>query len=361
MTVFFIVMVCVIFGMLATTGLWLACAFPMLGLKWPAVLLPLLLTAFIVGGIAASHHMQNTSSWWGSTVYYGAYILFGFAFLAFCTTAFFACLQWLAQLLRLPVHTWLGWCSIAVMLALWTVSLWNGFTGPSVKHITLKNENLPKMKLALISDAHLGTGVSLKRFDRALQQIEKEQPDMVLVLGDLFEYGPGREQYAKRLAQLQPALGTYGVMGNHEYYNGLDNALQFYKDAGIIPLQNEIIELPNKVQIAGVKDIPTTRMTSKEITEFLSHANPQQPLILLSHTPLYAEEAAKAGTDLMFSGHTHNGQIFPFNWLVRLRFKRAYGLFDVNNMKFYITSGMFYWGIPLRLGAPAEIPIIEVN
>ena len=70
---------------------------------------------------------------------------------------------------------------------------------------------------------------------------------------------------------------------------------------------------------------------------------------------------AAGGADLMFSGHTHNGQIFPFNYLVRLQFPRVYGLFDVDGMKFYITSGMFYWGVPLRFLAPAEIPVIEVN
>lgn len=360
MIAFFIVMICVIWGMLATTGLWLASVFPMLGLKWPVLLLPSLLTAFIVGGMAFSHQLQ-TASWWNSTIYYGAYILFGFAFLAFCTTAFFACLQWLAQLVHLPVHTWLGWCSIAVTSVLCAVALWNGFSAPSVKHIPVQAQNLPKMKWALISDTHLGTGVSLQRFDRALQQLENEKPDLVLVLGDIFEYGPHREQYAARLKKLSAPLGVYGVMGNHEYYNGLDNAIQFYKEAGIVPLQNEMARLPNGLQIAGVKDIPTTHVTSAELTRFLSQADPQQPLILLSHTPLLAEEAAAAGTDFMFSGHTHNGQIFPFNWLVNLRFPRAYGLFDVNGMQFYITSGMFYWGIPLRLGAPAEIPIIEVN
>ena len=95
--------------------------------------------------------------------------------------------------------------------------------------------------------------------------------------------------------------------------------------------------------------------------QLLARAEASRPLIYLSHTPLYAEEAAAAGADLMFSGHTQNGQIFPFNYLVRLQFPRVYGLFDVQGMKFYITSGIFYWGIPLRFLAPAEIPIIEVN
>ena len=98
-----------------------------------------------------------------------------------------------------------------------------------------------------------------------------------------------------------------------------------------------------------------------DLQELLTQADKEKTLVLLSHTPLYAEEAAAGGSSLMFSGHTHNGQIFPFNGLVRLQFPRVYGLHEVEKMKFYITSGMFYWGIPLRFLAPAEIPIIEVN
>lgn len=102
-------------------------------------------------------------------------------------------------------------------------------------------------------------------------------------------------------------------------------------------------------------------MTAQEAEAVLAKADRQKPLIFLSHTPVFAEEAARYGAALMFSGHTHNGQIFPFKYLVRLQFPRVYGLFEVEQMKFYITSGMFYWGVPLRFLAPAEIPVVEVN
>ena len=217
------------------------------------------------------------------------------------------------------------------------------------------------MKLALLADTHLGMGVSLSRFDKVMQQIEAEKPDGLLVLGDIFEYGPHREQYAARLKQVSTPLGSVGVLGNHEYYVGYQNSKQFYQDADVTLLENAVAVLPNGVQVAGLKDIRTAGVSARDVENLLSKLNPDKPIILLSHTPLYAEQAAAHGADLMLSGHTHNGQLWPFNYLVKLQFPRVYGMHDVNGMPFYITSGVFYWGIPLRFGAPAEIVILEVN
>ena len=126
-------------------------------------------------------------------------------------------------------------------------------------------------------------------------------------------------------------------------------------------LENAVAVWPNGVQVAGLKDIRTAGVSARDVENLLSPLDPQQPIILLSHTPLLAEVAAAHGADLMLSGHTHNGQLWPFNYLVKTQFSRAYGLHKVGSMPFYITSGVFYWGIPLRFLAPAELVILEVN
>ena len=150
-------------------------------------------------------------------------------------------------------------------------------------------------------------------------------------------------------------------MGNHEYYVGYEQSKDFFRQADITLLENSTATLPNQIQLAGLKDIHTAGVSEQDIIQVLNSLDKNQPIILLSHTPKYAKTAAKHGTDLMFSGHTHNGQIWPFNYLVRLQFPQIYGLYKIDDMLFYVTSGMFYWGIPLRFLAPAEIPIIEVN
>lgn len=348
----------VLWGMQAVTGAWLFIAFPRLGWKIPAGILPLLLTAFILFGMSYSRSHEGALA---GALYYASYICFGLVFLSFCISAVCVFLSWILQLFHVSARAWISPLSLVIMAAVFALALWGGFSNPRVKRVHVTVPGMPKMKIALISDSHLGMGVSLSRFEEALQKIEAENPDAVFLLGDIFEYGPDLPAYAARLSQVTPPLGVYGVFGNHEYYVGYDQSKNLFKQAGVNLLENETAVLPNGVGVAGVKDARTAHVTARDVTNLLTQTDAQKPLIFLSHTPVYAEEAAAAGADLMFSGHTHNGQIFPFKYLVKMQFPRVYGLHDVDKMKFYITSGMFYWGIPLRFLAPAEIPVIEVN
>ena len=358
MSLFFIFSTLVIWGMAASVAAWLSCAFPILCHRMFTWGLPICVTAFIIFGISytRTHYHAGTD-----VLYYTAYLLFGFVFLAFCTTAVFATIYFITKFIFPAALRYMGPIYVAVTLLVCALSVWGGFSTPKVKKIPVTSPVLPKLKIALLSDSHLGRGVSLARFDKALSKLEAEKPDVLLVLGDVFEYGKNQDAYAARINRFQAPLGKYGVLGNHEYYVGYENSRAFFQKAGISLLENEITSLSNGVQVAGLKDIKTVRVTPREVEQLLARADKQRPLILLSHTPSYAEEIAAQGTSLMFSGHTHNGQIWPFNYFVRLQFPRVYGLFDVNGMQFYITSGMFYWGMPLRFLAPAELPIIEVN
>lgn len=358
MSAFFVVASIVLWLMQVTVGAWLYFAFPQIGWKVPVAAVPLVMTVLF------QVFMSYTRTHWGvweSWAYYFAYAWAGLAFLAFCICAVCAFIQWGLFFFHVQARAWLGPLSVGLMAVTAALAVYGGISAPRVKHISVTIPGAPKMKLALLSDAHLGMGVSLNRLDKALKRVEEQKPDALLVLGDIFEYGPNRLAYAKRLAQVKTPLGAYGVFGNHEYYVGYDASKEFYKEAGIKLLENELAQLPNGVQVAGVKDVHTAHVRAQDVEELLRQADPARTLLYLSHTPLYAEEAARQGADLMVSGHTHNGQIFPFNFLVRLQFPRVYGLFAVEQMKFYITSGLFYWGIPLRFLAPAEIPIIEVN
>lgn len=358
MIVFFLVSTLIIWGMCAASGLWLLTCFPVLGRLSPAGICPILGTILILAAFTLTRTHYNIVT---QLLYYTGYILFGFVFIAFCVTVASAVVYSIFKLLHIPLNAYIGPASVCVMLVLFVCAVWGGFSSPALKRIAITSSKLPPIKIALISDSHLGMGVSYARWDRALSRLEAEKPDLLLVLGDVFEYGPDADKFAQRLASFKTPLGTYGVLGNHEYYNDYQQALDFYQKANIHLLQNQTALLYNGIQIAGVKDIKTAGVDRQDLVDLLAAAKPNQPLILLSHTPLYAEEASTHGADLMLSGHTHNGQIWPFNYLVRLQFPRVYGLFDVNGMPFYITSGMFYWGIPLRLFSPAELPIVEVN
>ena len=336
---------------------WLGRCFPQIGVKWP-LLIVILCSAVMFAGFTLTRTHQTGLFW--SALYYFSYIYFGLVFLAFAFSIGFFILLILLKSFHVKTF-WLFPASIVTLIIVFIMALWGGFSTPKLRKIALQIPGAPTMKLALLSDTHLGMGVSLKRFDNVLRRIEAEKPDGLLVLGDIFEYGPHREQYAARLAQTKTPLGSYGVLGNHEYYVGYENSKQFYKDANITLLENTATVLPNGVQVAGLKDIRTAGVSAGQVAQLLQGLAPQKPTLLLSHTPLLAEVAAEHGADLMLSGHTHNGQLWPFNYLVKTQFARAYGLYQVNEMPFYITSGVFYWGVPLRFLAPAERVILEVN
>lgn len=357
MVFFYIIVLVVLWLMHLIAGSWLGSCFPTVPVRWSVGYFPLLGALFCMGGMWFSRLNYGL---FGQLLYYLSYTWFGLIFLAFCLGGACWVVRGGLRLVHLP-YQWLGPASLAALAVIFVMAFWGGFSAPKVKRIALRVPGMPKMKIALLADSHLGMGVSPARFDKALTRLENENPDTLLVVGDIFEYGPNREKYAARLAQIKTPLGVHGVLGNHEYYVGYGDSKEFFKAAGIELLENSAVVLDNGVQVAGLKDIRTAGLTERGVERVLAALDKDKPIILLSHTPLYAETAARNGADLMFSGHTHNGQLWPFKYLVRLQFPRVYGLFDVEGMKFYITSGLFYWGIPLRFLAPSEIPIIEVN
>ncbi len=357
MSMFYLVFCLVAFLMQVVAGAWLIKCFPSMGVKGSLLVMGLLSAVMFAGFTLTRTH--QTGLFWHA-LYYFAYTYLGLVFLSFALSVGFFILYILLTCFHVKTN-FLFPVSLVILVGVWIISFWGGFSTPKVKKIMVQIPGAPQMKWAVLSDTHLGMGVSLSRFDKVLRRLEAEKPDGILVLGDVFEYGPDREKYAARLAQVKTPLGSFGVLGNHEYYMGYGDSKQFFKDADITLLENEATALPNGVQIAGLKDIRTTGVSAGQVAKLLGGLNPQQPIILLSHTPLLAEVAAQHGTDLMLSGHTHNGQLWPFHYLVKTQFPRIYGLHDVNGMKFYITSGVFYWGIPLRFLAPAELVMVEVN
>ena len=354
---FYVIVLLVLWGMHAIVGAWLGVCFPAVSTRISVGYFPFIGALFCAGGMWFSRLNYGIL---GQIAYYLSYIWFGLIFLAFCLCGTCWIVRGGLQLMRLP-YRWMNIASLVVLAVVFVMAFWGGFSTPKVKRVAVQIPGMPKMKIALLADSHLGMGVTLSRFDKAMTRLEQEKPDVLFAVGDIFEYGPHREKYAARIAQANLPLGVYGVLGNHEYYVGYGDSKEFFKESEIDLLENSATILPNGVQVAGLKDIRTAGVTPQEVEQLLATLDKNKPIILLSHTPQLAEEAARNGTDLMFSGHTHNGQLWPFNYLVRLQFPRVYGLFDVEGMKFYITSGLFYWGIPLRFLAPAEIPIIEVN
>ena len=357
---FFIVAGLVVFLMHITVGAWLFFLFPGLGWKWPIVFLPLLLTVLTCCSLA---YTRTHYGIFENILYYVAYTWLGLVFVFFSLVILFTLLQIILNAFHISEpRAVLGPVSLLLMFVAALLALWGGVSEPKIKHIYIAIPHAQNMTAAVISDSHLGMGVSLSRWQKILARLQAEKPDTILVLGDLFEYGANRAAYAKALADVSVPLGKYGVLGNHEYYVGLENSIDFYKQAGIELLQNQAAILSNGVQLVGIKDIKTASVSAAQLDELLARTHPDAPRILLSHQPLLTETAAAHQIPLMLSGHTHAGQIWPFHYLVKLVFPHIYGLYTIGqHSQLYVTSGMFYWGMPLRLFAPAELPVIHIQ
>jgi uncharacterized protein len=232
-----------------------------------------------------------------------------------------------------------------------------------VKHIT---DDLRRLKIALVSDIHAGILINQRHVDQIVNQVNALTPDLILIPGDVIDAPAGLLQnLPARFAQLRAPLGVFGTTGNHEYYIGLPGALKLLEQGNVRMLMNTQVELANGLLIAGIEDRTAAQMglPRPSVEDVLGPRARELPTILLDHTPATDEinRATQAGADLVVCGHTHGGQMWPFNYLVRRAFPYIYGLYPTPGGHVLTTRGIGYWGPPMRLGAPPEIMLITLT
>ena len=229
-----------------------------------------------------------------------------------------------------------------------------------LRRITVTLPNLPQTwrgrTAVLASDLHLGNLNGLRFSRRIATSIAKLNPDIVFIPGDLFDgSGADPDRLVAPFRDLKPPLGVFYVTGNHEEFGHAEHYTQPIARAGVRVLVNE------KVTVEGVKilGIPygdsTYPLRVKATLENLK-SETGDPAILLLHAPTRLPLVEQAGVSLQLSGHTHNGQLFPFTWLTRRVFgKFTYGLQSFGALSVYTSSGAGTWGPPMRVGTTPEI------
>ena len=254
-----------------------------------------------------------------------------------------------------------GWAVLAA-LALSAIALVQGLRPPVVREQEVRLAGLPRERDGLvvvaISDMHLGTMIGASWMSALIRRVEGLKPDAVVIVGDLVDSEVDRLEALQPVLQtLRAPLGVWAVVGNHEYYAGLQNSVLLLQGAGYRVLQDESAEVTPGLVLAGVNDLTARRQfgrTDDSLQQALAN-RPPGATILLSHSPLQAEEAAAAGVGLMLSGHTHNGQIWPFGWLVRTSYRLLGGRYEVQGMTVIVCRGTGTWGPRMRLWRPGEI------
>ncbi|GBE04155.1 putative metallophosphoesterase [bacterium BMS3Abin09] len=236
------------------------------------------------------------------------------------------------------------------------------------EHLVIKTTKIPKDKnrfrIVQISDVHLGLIIGEERLRKIIEAIRSADPDLLVSTGDLVDGQiDGLHGLAELFGEIKAPYGKFAVPGNHEYYAGFDKAMEFIRDAGFTILKGVAVNIPRTINIAGVDDPEGMRFgLYKDIreNEILSTLDPNQFTLLLKHRPII-DKVSLGMFDLQLSGHTHNGQIFPFNLIVQIFFPNISGYFPLKgNSHLYVSRGTGTWGPPIRFLSPPEVTVIDL-
>ncbi len=225
-------------------------------------------------------------------------------------------------------------------------------------------QKIGRLKIVQISDVHLGLIVGKHRLKRIVEQIKAEKPDVLVSTGDLVDGQMNNlSGLAEMIRKIPTKYGKYAVLGNHEFYAGLQEALKVTTDAGFRVLRGEGLNIPGVINIAGVDDPAGKRYgLEPNVSEkvLLSKLPRKNFTLFLKHRP-WLSKAKGVLFDLQLSGHTHKGQIFPFSLIVKLFYPNFSGLVSLdNNSYLYVSKGTGTWGPPVRFLSPPEITVIEL-
>ena len=228
--------------------------------------------------------------------------------------------------------------------------------------------SIPRLRVAQISDVHLGLLVRHGKAERIAEAIRRADPDILVSTGDLVDAEINHlEGLAEIFGKIRPRFGKYAVTGNHEFYAGIDQAILFTQRAGFLVLRGEAVTVENILQIAGVDD-PTGDPTGAKLggnverqeREVLGEAPSPIFTILLKHRPNLSQES-RGLFDLQLSGHTHRGQIFPFRYVVARVYPNLEGLFPLGGSFLYTSRGTGTWGPPMRFLSPPVVTVIDIE
>ena len=250
-------------------------------------------------------------------------------------------------------------------------ALFGALRPAGVKRVRVQLEKLPAhldgFSIVQLTDIHVGPTIGKDFIDDMVARTNALNPDLIAITGDLVD-GSVAElgAFVESLRNLRAPHGVFFVTGNHEYYSGVDSWLSHLRTLGIRVLRNERVSIggDNGFDLAGVDDYHAHQFGNGHGMTFdaIRHERDvSRALVLLAHQPIAIRDAEPHGVDLQLSGHTHGGQMFPFNYLVKLQQPYIAGLHNHGRAQVYVSRGTGYWGPPMRLAAPAEITRIELR
>ncbi|MEN6390373.1 MAG: metallophosphoesterase [Syntrophomonas sp.] len=292
--------------------------------------------------------------------------------------ASFDLLRLLSKLPFMPAIVWSDWsyrlflASIGLVLILLIWGSWNAWH-PVVRRYDLvlpqKSSIHNELHVVAVSDIHLGWVVDSRRLNQLVDKISALDPDAVFLVGDVIDEGidPTAESLIPQaLIKVQPPLGSFAVLGNHEYISRQADRLKpYFLEGGVSLLRDESVKVGDAFYLVGRDDRSSATFNGgprQELPALLTGIDRESlPVILLDHQPFNLQEAQAQGVDLQISGHTHLGQMFPNNLITRAMYECDWGYLRKETLQVLVSSGYGTWGPPIRIGNRPEILDIYIT
>lgn len=287
-------------------------------------------------------------------------------------------LRFLIWISPLPAFPWAQWrfpVFVAVsglVSCLLIYGSWNAWH-PVIRNYTLdlpkKNSDLNELNLVMVSDIHLGWIVGVDRLNTMVNTVNRLHPDLVLLVGDILDEGvdpQAEHEIPGILGRLTSPLGSYAVLGNHEYISGQADKLPAYLGAGgVTLLRDQSLRIGRSLYLIGRDDRSRNGrqgVKRKDLSELVNNIDSSSlPVILMDHQPFNLEEAQADRIDLQVSGHTHLGQMFPNQFITHAIYEDDWGYLRKGKLQVVVSCGFGTWGPPIRIGNRPEIVNIHIR
>lgn len=327
-----------------------------------AVILLLMALAFMLIYVTFSGTIDKLPMWLATTVYHVStswLIILFYLFMVFLVLDVGRWVHLIPQ--SFTHHSVVGTLSVCgFMVGIFVYGYFNYRHKVRVA-IDLKTEKQLErpLKMVMVSDLHLGYHNRRAELAQWVNLLNAEKPDMILIGGDIIDRSMRpllEERMYEEFKKLQAPI--YACLGNHEYYSQYEDALQFYRDAGI-HLLIDSVTLVNGIQVFGRDD--RFNVHRKSLPELMQDVDGSRYTILLDHQPFHLDQAEKAGVDFQLSGHTHYGQVWPASWVEKGIYENAYGPLQKGKTQYFVTSGIGIWGGKFRIGTQSEYLVVTLT
>lgn len=262
-----------------------------------------------------------------------------------------------------------NWAGLAFMLAFIAMLMTCGYLKYQWKvrvdvPITLSKtwQGRDSLRIVAISDLHLGYSIGKKEFDKWVDLINSENPDIILIAGDIIDNSSRplyEDDFIGSFKRLKSTYGIYSCLGNHEYISGLSESLEFINKTGVHLLRDSSVEIDSCFYVIGRDDRSNTNR--KTLEELVQNLDKTKPIIVLDHQPYNLEQTESNGIDIQISGHTHQGQVWPISMITNMLYEIDHGYLKKGNSNIIVSSGIGLWGGKFRIGTQSEYVVMDIT